>query len=55
MTLDRPKSALAEYFGVARPSLEREITAMQNDGLIDADRREVTIKNKQQLMQLINS
>lgn len=55
VTLDRPKSALAEYFGVARPSLEREITRMEEDGLIAADRKEVTINNKQQLIQLINS
>lgn len=55
VTLDRPKSALAEYFGVARPSLEREITAMQKDGLIEADRKEIRIKNQPGLTRLLKS
>ncbi len=54
VTLDRPKSALAEYFGVARPSLERELTAMQRDGLIAADRKTITITSRQQLVLLIH-
>ncbi len=54
VTLDRPKSALAEYFGVARPSLEREITRMQDDGLIDAKRRRLSIRDKQELIRLVN-
>ncbi len=49
ITLDRPKSALAEYFGVARPSLERELTAMQRDGLISAAKRIITIKKRGEL------
>ena len=52
--LDRSKSALAEYFGVARPSLEREITRMQEEGLITAERREMTVKNRAALIRLIN-
>ena len=32
--LDKTKAALAEYFGVSRPSLEREMTRMQQEGLI---------------------
>ncbi len=52
--LDRPKSALAEYFGVARPSLERELTAMQFDGLITAERRTIEIANRQELGRLIH-
>ena len=53
VTLDRPKSALAEYFGVARPSLERELTAMKRDGLIAAERKIIEIANRQELIRLI--
>ncbi len=54
VTLDRPKSALAEYFGVARPSLERELTAMQRDGLIAAERKAIEITDRQKLIRLIH-
>ena len=33
--LIKTKASLAEYFGVSRPSLERELTNMQQEGLID--------------------
>lgn len=52
VTLDRPKSALAEYFGVARPSLEREISNMRKEGLIEADRLHITIRDKQALVRM---
>ena len=52
--LDRPKSALAEYFGVARPSLERELTAMQRNGLIAAERKTIEITDRQELGRLIH-
>ena len=32
MAFDRPKSVLAEYFGVARLSLERVLTRMEEGG-----------------------
>ncbi|NDV65789.1 Crp/Fnr family transcriptional regulator [Bacteroides sp. 224] len=51
--LDKPKSVLAEYFGVSRPSLERELSKMQQDGLIISDKRKITIKEKNKLVQLI--
>jgi len=53
IVLDKSRSALAEYFGVSRPSLEREITHMQNDGLIEADKREITILDRQSLIRII--
>ncbi len=53
VTLDRSKSALAEYFGVARPSLERELTAMQRDALIAAERKTITIISRQKLGRVI--
>lgn len=55
VTLDKPRSALAEYFGVARPSLEREITHMDEEGLITADRRMITIRDRVRLAELINN
>lgn len=51
--LDRTKSALAEYFGVSRQSLERELTNMQNDNLLKVDKRKIQIENKNKLIQLI--
>jgi len=51
--LDKPKSALAEYFGVARPSLERELTLMQQEGLITVEKKKIKIKNKAKFNNLI--
>jgi len=51
--LDKTKSALAEYFGVSRQSLERELTHMQNDGLIISEKKQITIKEKNRLIHLI--
>lgn len=53
ITLDKPKSALADFFGVSRPSLERELTKMQADGLIFSERWEITLLKKEKLVQLI--
>lgn len=54
VTLDKPKSILADYFGVSRPSLEREITKMQQDGLILSNKRIVTLKDKNLLVRIIS-
>jgi CRP-like cAMP-binding protein len=54
VTLDKTKSALAEYFGVSRPSLERELTAMQHDELIFAEKKIIEIKNRNELIRLIH-
>jgi len=51
--LDKTKTALAEYFGVSRQSLEREFTNMQKDGLIQPDKKVIYIKDKNKLVQLI--
>lgn len=55
VALDKPRSALAEYFGVARPSLEREITRMHDDGLIEAARRHIKILDRNALVTLIDN
>ncbi len=54
VTLDRPKSAMAEYFGVARPSLERELTRMREEGIIAAQKKSITIQNKQELVRAVH-
>lgn len=52
--LDKTKTALAEYFGVSRQSLEREFTNMQNEGLIVSNRRTINIVDKHKIIRLIN-
>lgn len=53
VTLDRSKSALAEYFGVSRQSLERELTNMQTDELIINNKKEIQIIDKNKLVYLV--
>jgi CRP-like cAMP-binding protein len=45
---------LSELFGVARPSLTREIRQMNNEGLIGADREMIKIPDQQRLKALLN-
>ena len=40
---DLTQQELSEFFGVARPSLARAISEMQEEGLISVDRREVRL------------
>lgn len=51
--LDRSQQELSDYFGVSRPSLARELAHMQEDGLLIADRKHITILQKEQLVRLI--
>ena len=53
ITLDRSQQELSDYFGVSRPSLARELAHMQEDGLLIADRKHITILQKEQLARLI--
>ena len=53
ITLDRSQQELSDYFGVSRPSLAREPAHMQEDGLLIADRKHITILQKEQLVRLI--
>ena len=53
ITLDRSQQELSDYFGVSRPSLTRELAHMQEDGLLIADRKHITILQKEQLVRLI--
>ena len=53
ITLDRSQQELSDYFGVSRHSLARELAHMQEDGLLIADRKHITILQKEQLVRLI--
>ena len=53
ITLDRSQQELSDYFGVSRPYLARELAHMQEDGLLIADRKHITILQKEQLVRLI--
>ena len=53
INLDRSQQELSDYFGVSRPSLARELAHMQEDGLLIADRKHITILQKEQLVRLI--
>ena len=39
------KQALANSFGVQRPSLSRELIKMKEEGILDYDRRTIKILN----------
>jgi CRP/FNR family transcriptional regulator, dissimilatory nitrate respiration regulator len=54
-TIMLPKShqELAEFFGVTRPSLARVFSEMQEEGIISVNRREVTIINRNKLLEMI--
>ena len=53
ITLDRSQQELSDYFGVSRPSLARELALMQEDGLLIADGKHITILQKEELVRLI--
>lgn len=51
--LPQTKSSLAGYFGVSRPSLERELSNMQTDGLIELAKKQITLLQPQKMVQLV--
>jgi len=51
--MDRSQQEMADYFGVSRPSLARELANMQDEGLISVDRKHIGILNKEKLKELI--
>lgn len=54
-TIILPKShqELAEFFGVTRPSLARVFAEMQDEGILTVNRREITIIDRQKLLEMI--
>lgn len=53
ITLDKNQTELAEYFGVARPSLARSLSEMAGEGLIKVERKQVSILNRDGLKELL--
>lgn len=47
------RERMADYLGVARPSLSRELSNMQNEGLIVIEKRQIRIKNLSALQEII--
>jgi CRP/FNR family transcriptional regulator, dissimilatory nitrate respiration regulator len=54
IVLDQTQTELADFFGVTRPSLARALAEMQEEGLLRAERREITILDKEKLNNLLN-
>jgi CRP/FNR family transcriptional regulator, dissimilatory nitrate respiration regulator len=53
--LHNTQQQLADLFGVARPSLARVLSEMQNEGLIEIERKTVKLINKAGLNSLLRS
>ncbi len=53
LVLTRSRTELADLLGIPRPSLSRELSAMQSDGWIDFDRRAITILDQAAIEQAL--
>ncbi len=53
INLKLTQKELAEFFGVTRPSLARALGEMEKSGLIKVSRKDVTILDKNKLIQII--
>jgi DNA-binding FadR family transcriptional regulator len=53
--LSQSQTELAEFFGVARPSLARALSEMEDEGILRVERRDITILNKEKLNKLLNN
>ena len=53
--LHNTQQQLADLFGVARPSLARVLSEMQNEGLIEIERKTVKLVNKAALNSLLRN
>jgi CRP-like cAMP-binding protein len=51
--INRNQTELAEFFGVARPSLARSLSEMVQDEIIFINKKEYTILNKEELKSLL--
>lgn len=51
--LPKTHQELAEFFGVTRPSLARVFAEMEAEGIITVNRKEITIVNRNRLMEMI--
>jgi len=53
ISLPLSQKELAEFFGVTRPSLARALGDLEKEGIIDVNRREITVHNKNRLIEII--
>lgn len=53
VTLPLTQKELAEFFAVARPSLARALGEMEKEGIIDVNRKDISILDKKRLIQII--
>jgi CRP-like cAMP-binding protein len=51
--LPKTHQELAEFFGVTRPSLARVFAEMEAEGIITVNRKEISIVNRNRLMEMI--
>ncbi len=52
-SINRNQTELAEFFGVARPSLARSLSEMVQEGIISINKKEYTILNNKGLRELL--
>ncbi len=52
--MTQSQTNLADFFGVARPSLARAFHELEQDGIIRIERREITLLNKEKLNNLLH-
>ena len=52
-TINRNQTELAEFFGVARPSLARSLSELIQDGIIRMDKKQFTILDRKSLRSLL--
>lgn len=52
-TLNRNQTEMADFFGVARPSLARSLSEMVQDGIISINKKEFTILDTKRLRDLL--
>jgi CRP/FNR family transcriptional regulator, dissimilatory nitrate respiration regulator len=52
--LNQSQTELADFFGVTRPALARVLAEMEEEGVLRAERREITILNRDKLNKLLH-
>jgi len=53
VNLKLTQKELAEFFGVTRPSLARALGEMEKNGIVNVNRKQITIENRQELINLL--
>jgi CRP/FNR family transcriptional regulator, dissimilatory nitrate respiration regulator len=53
LTLNQTQTELADFFGVTRPSLARALKEMEEEGILQARRREIKILDKEKMNKLL--